>query len=148
MYGLGGLWFTAAVQGALVTPPFVAGPGDQQVAPVLADDLAATIAAIDDHPGPLAGVWALEGADALTADAFCAVLRDDDAVPSHADGQAAAAALTRLLGIGVDAVAASYLAMPSRADAPDAASAFGVARTPLADGLRRTLAAAAAEGAG
>ena len=43
-----------------------------------------------------------------------------------------------------DAVTASFFALPSRADAPDAASAFGVARTPLVDGLRATLEAAAA----
>ena len=42
----------------------------------------------------------------------------------------------------IDAVAASFFAMPSRADAPDASAAFGVRRTPLLDGLRTTLAAA------
>lgn len=144
VYGLGGLWFTSAVQGALATPPFVTGTGDQLVAPVFADDLGAVLAAADDHPGPLEGVWALEGPDALTADAFCAVLRDDDVAPSHADGQAGAEALTRLLGMRVDAVTASFFAAPSHADAPDAAEAFGVARTPLAEGLHRTLEAAAA----
>ncbi len=144
VYGVGGLWFTAAVQGALATPPFVTGTGDQLVAPVFANDLGAVLAAVDDHPGSLEGVWALEGPDALTADAFCAVLRDDDVAPSHADGQAGAEALTRLLGIRVDAVTASFFAAPSRADAPDAAEAFGVARTPLAEGLRSTLEAAAA----
>ena len=143
VYGLGGLWFTAAVQGALSTPPFVAGPGDQEIAPLLADDLGAVVAAIDDHAGELGGTWGLEGPDVRSADGFCAQLRDDAATPSHADGQAAAAALTRLLGIGVDAVAATYLASASRADAPDAAAAFGVPLTPLTDGLRRTLEAAA-----
>ena len=111
VYGLGGLWFTAAVQGALSAPPFVAGPGDQEIAPLFADDLGAVVAAIDDHAGDLGGTWGLEGPDVRSADGFCAELRDDGAAPSHADGQAAAAALTRLLGIGVDAVAASYLAI-------------------------------------
>lgn len=148
VYGVGGLWFTAAVQGALASPPFVAGPGDVPLAPVFAEDLGALIAAIDDRPGTVGGTWALEGPDELTADEFCAVLRDDDERPAHADGQAAAAALTTLLGVGVDAVAATYLAGPSRADAPDAAESFGVPRTPLDEGLRRTLEAASRRGSG
>ena len=71
-------------------------------------------------------------------------MRDDDERPAHADGQAAAAALSRLLDAPVDAVTASFFGMPSRADAPDAAGAFGVRRTRLLDGLRETLASAAA----
>ena len=143
-YGLGGLWFTAAIHGALSTPPFVCGPGTQDLAPVLADDVAAVVAAIDDHAEPLAGTWGLEGPDALTADGLVALLRDDDVAPTHAGGQAAAAALTTLLEAPIDAVTASFFAMPNRADAPDAATAFGVERTPLLDGLRMTLAASAA----
>ena len=144
VYGLGGLWFTAAVEGALAAPPFVAGPGDQGLAPVFADDLGAVLAAIDDVPGELAGIWGLEGPDVITADGFCALLRADGERPVHADGQAAAAALTDLLGRPVDAVTASFFALPSRADVPDAAEAFGVSKTPLADGLRRTLEASTA----
>jgi NADH dehydrogenase len=143
-YGLGGLWFTSAVEGALTEPPFVVGPGDQELAPVFVDDVAAVIASVDDAPGEVAGTWGLEGPDVLTADGFARLLRGDDAVPTHADGQAAAEALTRLLEVPVDAVAASFLAGPSRSDAPDAAAAFGVTRTPLLDGLRATLDAAAA----
>ena len=33
-YGLGGLWFTATVEGALAEPPFVVGPGDNDLAPI------------------------------------------------------------------------------------------------------------------
>lgn len=143
VYGLGGLWFTAAVEGALADPPFVPGPGHQPVAPVYADDLAAVIAAIDDVVGDVSGTWGLEGPETLTGDGFCEVLRGDGATPTHADGQAAADVLTAMLGVRVDAVAASWLGMPSRLDAPDAAEAFGVARTPLRDGLRITLEAAA-----
>ena len=62
---------------------------------------------------------------------------------AHAGGQAAAEALTRSLQIPVDAVTASFFGLPSRADAPDAAAAFGVRTTPLLDGLRITLEAAA-----
>src|SRR5437867_4553681 len=142
-YGLGGLWFTAAVEGALAEPPFVAGRGDQDLAPVYVEDVAAVIAAIDDVADELDGTWGLEGPDVMTADGLARLLRGDDAMPAHADGQAAAEALTRLLGVPIDAVAASFLAAPSRADAPDAAAAFGVARTPFLDGLRTTLQAAA-----
>lgn len=143
VYGLGGLWFTAAVEGALADPPFVPGPGDRPVAPVYADDLAAVIAAIDDAVGEVAGTWGLEGPETLTGDGFCELLRGDGAAPAHADGQAAADVLTTMLGVRVDAVAASWLGMASRLDAPDAAEAFAVARTPLREGLRVTLESAA-----
>jgi nucleoside-diphosphate-sugar epimerase len=147
-YGLGGLWFTAVVQGATATPPFVCGPGSQPVAPVFVADVAAVVTAIDDHAGPLRDTWALEGPDVVTVDELVALLRGDDAVPTHVDGQPAAAALTTLLETRIDAVTASYFAMPSRADRSDAAAAFGVRPTTLVDGLRATLAAAATNDAG
>ncbi|HTG47319.1 MAG TPA: NAD(P)H-binding protein [Actinomycetota bacterium] len=143
VYGLGGLWFTAGVEGALAEPPFVCGDGRQEIAPVFADDVGAVVAAIDDAASVASGSWGLEGPDALTADGFARLLRDDDLPIAHADGQAAAELLSRTLGIHVDAVAASWFGLPSRADAPDAAEAFGVRTTPLLDGLRITLAAAA-----
>jgi NADH dehydrogenase len=148
VFGLGGSWFTALVEGASASPPFVCGPGTQEVAPVYADDVGAMIAAIDDHAAPVAGTWGLEGPTVLSVDELVAVLRDDDERPAHADGQAAAATLSSMLGAPVDAVAASFFAMPSRADAPDAAAAFEVHRTPLLEGLRATLAAASSLDAG
>ena len=111
---------------------------------MFAADVAAVIAAIDDHPGPLEGTWGIEGPDVVSADELVAILRADDASPTHADGQPAAAALTKLLETPVDAVTASFFAMPSRADRPDAAAAFGVRTTPLLEGLRATLTAAGA----
>ena len=143
-YGLGGLWFTTAVEGALSEPPFVVGPGDNDLAPILAEDVASVIAAIDDAEADLAGTWGLEGPDVVTADDFARMLRGDAASPTHASGQAAAETLTRLLGVPFDAVTASFFGLPSRAEPPDAALAFGVSRTPLVDGLRATLEAAAA----
>ena len=113
-----------------------------------ADDVAAVVAAIDDRATPIAGTWGLEGPDVLTADALVSLLRDDEAPPTHAGGQAAAAALTTLLGAPVDAVTASFFGMPSRSDAPDAAAAFGVHRVGLIEGLRSTIAASAAIEAG
>jgi uncharacterized protein YbjT (DUF2867 family) len=144
VYGLGGLWFTAAVDGALAEPPFVCGSGEQSIAPLFADDLAAVVAAIDDDDTGLAGTWGLEGPDPVTADGFARLLRGDETPVSHADGHAAAEVLTGLLEVRIDAVAASWLGLPSRADAPDAAAAFGVRRTALLDGLRITLEAASA----
>lgn len=144
VYGLGGLWFTATVEGALAEPPFVVGPGDNDLAPIFAEDVASVLAAIDDDEAELAGTWGLEGPDVVTGDGLARLLGGDGAVPTHASGQAAAEALTRLLGVPFDAVTASFFALPSRADAPDASAAFGVARTPLVDGLRATLDAAAA----
>jgi len=102
-YGVGGSWFTATVQGATTTPPFVCGPGTQSLAPVFAADVAAVIAAIDDHAGPLEGTWGIEGPDVVSADELVGILRADDASPTHADGQPAAAALTKLLETPVDA---------------------------------------------
>jgi uncharacterized protein YbjT (DUF2867 family) len=148
VYGLGGLWFTSVVHGALATPPFVCGPGSQDLAPVFAEDVGDAIAAIDDDAGPLNGTYGLEGPDVTTADDLVRLLRDDDAEPVHADGQPAAAVLTKLLETPVDAVTASFFAMPSRRDRPDASEWLGRAPTPLVEGLRRTLAAAAAVGEG
>jgi uncharacterized protein YbjT (DUF2867 family) len=142
-YGLGGSWFTATVQGATTTPPFVCGPGTQSLAPVFAADVAAVLAAIDDQ-----GTWGIEGPDVVSADELVGILRADDASPTHADGQPAAAALTNLLETPVDAVTASFFAMPSRSDRPDAAAAFGLKTTPLLEGLRATLAAAGAHEGG
>jgi len=147
-YGLGGLWFTATVHGALATPPFTCGPGTQELAPVFADDIGAVVAAMDDRADPLRGTWGLEGPDALRADALVSLLRDDDMPATHADGQAAAAALTTVLGTPIDAVTASFFGMPCRRDAPDAAAVFGVRRTALLEGLRATLAASAANDPG
>jgi uncharacterized protein YbjT (DUF2867 family) len=143
VYGLGGAWFTAFVAGASASPPFTCGPGTQHLAPTYADDLGAVVAAVDDLGGPVAGTWGLEGPDALTADELVGVLRDDDEAPAHADGQAAAATLSALLDTTVDAVTASFFGMANRSDAPDASAAFGVRRTPLLEGLRATLSAAA-----
>src|SRR5207247_2986087 len=47
-YGLGGLWFTATVEGALADPPVVVGPGDNGVAPIFAEDVASVLGAVDD----------------------------------------------------------------------------------------------------
>jgi uncharacterized protein YbjT (DUF2867 family) len=148
-YGLGGLWFAAVVAGASASPPDVIGPGTQELAPVAVEDLAAVLAAADDHRDELEGTWALEGPEVLTADALTALLTGGDApAPTHLRGDVARRRLEELLGVPVSTEAVASFEAASRADAPDAATAFGIERTPLVDGLRRTLARAAEPPAG
>jgi len=142
-YGLGGLWFTTSVQGATASPPVVVGAGTQLLAPVLADDVARVLAAADARPEPLVGTYGLEGADVITADELLELLAGAGVTSAHVVGEEAAARLTTLLGIPVTRAAADLFAMPSRADAPDAAAALGVRLTPLAEGIRATLKRAA-----
>lgn len=145
-YGLGGLWLAATVEGATASPPFVVGDGSQPVAPVFADDVAAVLAAADDRDGRLEGTWALEGPDVVTMAELVTLLAAPGAdAPMPIAPGAAAARLTDGLGTFVSQTAAEVFALPSRADAPDAAAAFGVERTALADGLRATARSAAAE---
>jgi uncharacterized protein YbjT (DUF2867 family) len=141
-FGLGGLWFTSTVVGA--EHGFVIGDGRQREAPVLADDVAAVVAAIDDRRDPVHGTWSVAGPQDLSADDVFAIETTDDAEPDHLEPDAAAERLTDLLGIPVSRRATGLFAAASVADAPDAAAAFGVTTTPFADGLR-TLAAEAAE---
>jgi NADH dehydrogenase len=147
-YGLGGLWFTGLVHGVTASPPLVIGEGDQEIAPVLADDVAAVLAAADARPEALVGTYGLEGEDVVTADGLLELLSGAGVEAEHLAGDAAAARLTTLLGIPVMRAAADLFAMPSRADAPDAAGILGVERTPLVEGLRRTLARASGKPAG
>jgi NADH dehydrogenase len=142
VYGLGSLWFAAAVQGAQATPPLVVGDGSQQIAPAAVEDLAAALAAADDRRDELAGTWCLEGPETLSADALTELLVGAPA-GEHVRGDDARRRLEGLLGIPISAAAVESFEAPSRADAPDAASAFGIERTPLVEGLRRALTAAA-----
>lgn len=146
VYGLGGLWFTAVVQGALARPPvaIALGSGDD-LAPVLDDDLAGILVAADDHPGALAGTWAVEGPTVIGATELAERLAGTDsggAVPLDVDR--APGVLADLLGIPVPRTVADHLLRPERADAPDAAAAFGVDLTGLAEGLAATFERAAA----
>jgi uncharacterized protein YbjT (DUF2867 family) len=141
VYGVGGLWFTSVVQGALAEPPVVIGDPDRFVAPVFADDVGTLVAAIDDHVGALAGIWSLEGPEMVPLRELIGVLRDDDREPERLDDPALVAArLTELLEVPVSETAAGYVASAGRAsDATDAAEAFGLARVGFVEGLRRTL---------
>jgi uncharacterized protein YbjT (DUF2867 family) len=143
VYGLGGLWFTAVVQGALASPPVAIG-GDEAVAPVLADDVAQILAAAEDQPGDpgeLGGTWALEGPEAVTPLTLTRMLTGEDAdAPIVLPAAEAAARLETLIGLPLPSYVIDHLLRPLRADAPDAAAGFGVRRTGLVEGLRRTVA--------
>lgn len=142
-YGLGGLWFTSTVVGA--EHGFVVGDGGQRVAPVLAEDVATVVAAIDDRRDPIEGVWSLGGSEELTADDVFGIAGEGEE-PVHLDPSTAAARLTELLEIPVSLRATEYFAAPSVGSAPDASDAFGVPTTPFEKGLR-DLAARASQGA-
>ena len=134
-YGVGGFWFTATV--VATEDGFVVGDGRQRLAPVFADDVGAVVAAIDDRRDPVAGTWGLAGPDELIADELFGLL-GEAGEPEHLEPSSAAARLTDLLGAPVSIQATQLIAASSVADAPDAAAAFGVRRTPLAEGLAIT----------
>jgi uncharacterized protein YbjT (DUF2867 family) len=139
----GSLWFAATVAGALREPPVVWGPGDRSLAPVAVGDLAAALAVADDLDTELAGTWALEGPDPVTSDELLAMLVGPGSEPRHLDGEPARAELSALLGREVHPDVVAALTGPARADAPDAATTFGLTRTPLSQALRQALAEAA-----
>ena len=147
--GAGSLWFTSVVAGAASSPPIVVGEGSQPIAPVAIEDLAAVLAAADDREGALAGTWALEGPDVVTADDLVGLLAGSDAPsPRHVEGPIAQAALEDLLGVPVSRETVSRFAAPCRSDAAPAQMAFEVPRTPIAESVRTTLAAVADAAAG
>jgi NADH dehydrogenase len=146
-YGLGGLWFASTVMGA--EHGFVVGDGSQRAAPVLAEDVARVVAAIDDRREPIEGVWDLSGPEELTADEVFEIA--GEGVPAHLDPSSAAERLSDLLEIPVSVRTTEFFADPFTADAPDpgapdaatpeaaipdAATTFGVVTTPFEEGLR------------
>lgn len=140
LVGAGCLWFTAIVAGAAATPPLVIGDGHQVVAPLALEDLAAVLAAADDREGELAGTWALEGPDVVSADALVQRLAGGEATGfRHVESTDANAALDDLLGLHVSRDTAAGFCVSSRADAPDAGPEFGITPRPLDEAIRGTL---------
>jgi NADH dehydrogenase len=135
-YGLGGVWLAATVEGATASPPFVIGDGTQSVAPAFADDVAAVLAAVDDSEAPVKGTWAFEGPDDVAMADLVELLSAPGAPPPIPMSPSEAAARLGTLGTDISETAAELFSFRSRADAPDAAEAFGVTPTPLAEGLR------------
>ncbi len=144
-YGLGGLWFTSTVMGA--EHGFVVGDGGQRVAPIVAEDVAKVVAAIDDRRDPIEGIWGLGGPEELTADEVFEV-EGEGGRPEHLDPAAAAERLSTLLELPVSVRTTEFWARPSVPDPgePDAAAAFGVSTTPFEEGLRTIAAKVAANG--
>jgi uncharacterized protein YbjT (DUF2867 family) len=146
VYGLGGLWFTCAVELALDDPPAVVAADSRELRPAFVDDLAAVLAAVDDARDAVRGRWGFEGPDAVTAEALASTLRGDDRDVRRLGPDEAAERLSALLGRPVWPDACRVFADRTRAVSaavPDAAAAFGVERTPLAAGLRATAVRAA-----
>jgi uncharacterized protein YbjT (DUF2867 family) len=146
VYGVGGVWFTCAVELALDDPPAAVAIDGRELRPAFADDLAAVLASVDDRPEPVAGRWGFEGPDAVTAEQLASTVRGDDREIRRLDPAEAAARLRALLGRPISVEACRVFADRSpavSADAPDAAAAFGVARTRLGAGLRETASRAA-----
>jgi hypothetical protein len=73
------------------------------------------------------------------------MLTGPSAAPEHLDGERARARLSLVLDREVPSHLVDALTGPARADAPDAADAFGIERTPLAEAMRAALAPATAE---
>jgi len=143
-YGLGGLWFASTVMGA--EHGFVVGDGSQRVAPVLAEDVANVVAAIDDRRDPIEGIWSIRGPEEFTADDVFEIV-GEGREPAHLDPAPAAERLSTLLEIPVSVRTTEFFGAPSVADVatPDAAAALGVSMTPFEDGLR-AIAAKVSEG--
>jgi uncharacterized protein YbjT (DUF2867 family) len=143
-YGLGSLWFSAVVEAALASPPFVIGAGGA-TAPVAVDDVARVLAGIDDRASSVSGTWGIEGPEPVEPDALYRSLVGHDApAAEHPGTQELRSRLSGLLDLPLASSAVRHLRSPARADVPDAAAAFGVARTPLEPGLRGILERAAA----
>jgi uncharacterized protein YbjT (DUF2867 family) len=137
-YGPGGEWLNAMRKQAVARPSVVIGSGRQVLAPVFVDDVAAVLAAADDRERVSSGTWGLEGPDRVTADQLADLLAGRHRRKLHVSPRTAAT-LGRVTGSGYGFPLLEILAGDSVADAPDAAAEFGVERTPLADGLRRSL---------
>jgi uncharacterized protein YbjT (DUF2867 family) len=146
VYGPGpGLWFSTALELALASPPAVLGSGRTPIAPVYVDDVAAVLVAADDRSEAVSGTWGLEGPDPMTARSLVETLEPGSYDVREIDPHDAAA-VASLLERPPSPAALEFLGAPSRADAPDAAGEFGVTRTSLSDGLRRTIERSAASG--
>jgi NADH dehydrogenase len=137
VYGPGSEWLEETARQAARRPSIVLGSGHQVLAPVFVDDVVAVLVAADDRDAPLQGVWGLEGPDRVTADELADLLSGRRRPRLHVSPGTARRA-TRLSAKRRSAAALEVLAGESVADAPDAARAFGIRRTPLSEGLRRS----------
>jgi uncharacterized protein YbjT (DUF2867 family) len=138
VYGSGSQWMAAVRQRALARVAVVIGSGRQVLAPVFVDDVAAVLAAADSRERVTSGTWALEGPERLTADELTDLLAGRPRRKLHLSPRIAAI-LESATGTRYGFPLLEVLASDSLGDAPDAAAEFDVERTPLAEGLRRSL---------
>jgi uncharacterized protein YbjT (DUF2867 family) len=137
VYGPGGTWIETLRAQARRRPVVVAGSGRQRLAPVFVDDVADVLAMADDRARETAGLWGLEGPDRVTADELTDLIAGGPTAKLHLS-PAWTARLSRLGGRRTARHVLEILAQDSLRDAPDAGAEFGVAGTPLTDGLART----------
>lgn len=138
VYGLASAWLRAVARGAARRLALVIGNGRQVLAPVHVEDVAAVLAGADDRERVQSGTWGLEGPDRIRADDLADLVAGKARRKLHLSPKAAAR-MSRLAGGGMTLAALELMAGDSVADGPDAAAEFGVRRTGLREGLRRSL---------
>jgi uncharacterized protein YbjT (DUF2867 family) len=140
VYGPGSGWLDAVTRRSRMRPALVIGSGRQLLAPVYVEDVAAVLGAADHRDRIESGTWGLEGPDRISADDLADLLAGAARSKRRIHLSARTAARTaRLTGDRMAVAAWEVLAADSLADAPDAAGEFGVRRTPLREGLARSL---------
>jgi len=125
-------WFQDVAALATRRPVAVVGAGGRSLAPVASADVASALAAADDRAGAVSGTFAMEGPDVVTADELVELVAGSARRPRHLPPGRRA---SRALGEGVGPDYLDLLARDARADAPDAASEFGVPSTPLREAI-------------
>jgi NADH dehydrogenase len=133
-YAPDGEWLRTMAGLARRRPPVVIGSGRQVLAPIAAGDVAAVLAAADDRETVRSGVWGLQGPDLVTADELADLLGGAGRRKLHLPPGVARLS-ARVTGRAVGRASTEIMAADSLADAPDAAFEFGVALTPLQEGL-------------
>jgi uncharacterized protein YbjT (DUF2867 family) len=138
VYGPGQRWLEQMRSAALrPLAAVVVGPGTQRLAPVFVEDLARVLVAADDRRDPASGTFGLQGPDMVTADEVADLLAGRRRRKLHLS-VGTARRLSRLAGRRLSPALLEILATDSLADAPDAASEFGVRMRSLAEGLEVT----------
>ncbi|MGH2724507.1 MAG: NAD-dependent epimerase/dehydratase family protein [Actinomycetota bacterium] len=135
VYGPGSRWLSGLMEAARrPVAATVVGPGTQRLSPVFVRDVARALAAADDRATEVAGTFALQGPDVVTADELTDLLAGRRRRKVHLSPAVARAAARLTVG-PMSATLLEVLAADSLADAPDAAAEFGLTLTPLREGL-------------
>lgn len=134
VYGPGQRWLDTMrkLAGRLVAT--VIGTGRQRVAPVHVNDVAAALVAADDRVEPMAGTFAVQGPEELTADEVIDLAGGRRRRKSHVAADSVRRA-ARAFGRPVHPALLEILAEDSLADAPSLQGELGLTLTSLKDGL-------------